>query len=391
MQLMEEMPVEAINYLQINIIPILALIIMRLSTGDTLSFSWRSRALRFMMVLLTIVMIANTIGWMLDGQPSGVVHVLLWVFNTIYFILLDFMSYLWYLYVRDVLENGVGQRGAHVLKPSIPLIAFYAIMLTNPWTKIIFYIDEQNNYVRGNGFLIHSAISMGYIFVASARALYQCSKEKQAERQSECRWLAYFVILPVVGGILQVIFYGLELLLPFTAASLLMVYINVQQRQVTRDGLTGLNNRRRLDQYLLELDEQNWGSDSCHLLLMDVDRFKKINDTYGHLVGDQVLKQVAEQMKKTFGNSKAFLARYGGDEFVVILKGKSEAQVESDIKALRKSVAKINWGDGSPWKIAISVGCARYGEISMKSARELMALADARMYEEKNKNREQGN
>lgn len=382
---------EAINYLQINIIPVLALIIMRLSTGDTLSFSWRSRALRFMMVLLAIVMVANTIGWMLNGQPHALAGVLLWVFNTIYFALLDFMSYLWYLYVRDVIENGVGQRGAYVLTPALPLMAFYAILLTNPWTKIIFYIDEQNYYVRGNGFLIHTVISMGYICVASVQALYQCRKEKQAERQRECRLAAYFVILPVIGGILQVAFYGLELLLPFTAASLLMVYINVQQRQVTRDGLTGLNNRRRLEQYLIELDEQNWGGVSCHLLLMDVDRFKKINDTYGHLVGDQVLKQVAEQLKRTFGNSKAFLARYGGDEFIVILKGKSEAQVAADIKTLRNAIAKINWGDGSPWKIAISVGCARYKEIPMESARELMALADARMYEEKNKNREQRN
>lgn len=382
---------EAINYLQINIIPILALIIMRLSTGNTLSFSWRSRALRFMMVLLTIVMVANTIGWMLDGQTHALTNVLLWVANTIYFIVLDFMSYIWYLYVKDVVENGVGQRGVQVLKPSLPLMVFYAILLTNPWTKIIFYIDEQNHYVRGSGFLIHTAVSMGYIGVASARALYQSRKEKQTERRSECRWLSYFVILPVVGGVLQVLFYGLELLLPFTAASLLMVYINVQQRQVTRDGLTGLNNRRRLDQYLLELDEQNWGNHSCHLLLMDVDRFKKINDTYGHLVGDQVLKQVAEQMKKTFGSSKAFLARYAGDEFVVILKGKTGEQVEADIKALKNAVAKINWGEGSPWKIAVSVGCARYGEIPMESAKELMTLADARMYEEKNANREQRN
>jgi len=168
---------------------------------------------------------------------------------------------------------------------------------------------------------------------------------------------------------------------------MLMVYINVQQRQVTRDALTGLNNRRRLEQYLLELDDQNWGSDSCHLMLLDVNRFKKINDMFGHVTGDHVLKLIADQLKKTFGNTRSFLARYGGDEFVIILKGKTDEEVEDAISTLREGIAKMNWGEGSPWKISISVGCARYGEVLMHTSKELLNLADARMYEEKKRNR----
>ena len=199
--------------------------------------------------------------------------------------------------------------------------------------------------------------------------------------------MAYFAMLPLVSGIFQVLFYGLDLLLSFTTASVLMVYINVQQKQVTRDALTGLNNRRRLDQYLEELDGQNWGKKACHLILFDVNRFKKINDTYGHTTGDAVLKLVADQMKRVYGNSTSFLARYGGDEFVIILKGKTDAQVAAELQALREGIAKSGWADGKPWEITISAGCARYGEVPMQRTRELLALADTRMYEEKKTNR----
>lgn len=378
---------DAVTYLQINLIPVLALVIMRLNTGRTLTYSWRSRALRFMMVLLAMIMLMNMAGWMLNGQQFQGAYALLWVFNTAYFALLDFMAYLWYLYVCDVLDNGIGQRGIRVLGPAVPLLIFLVILISNPWTKLVFYIDEQNCYVRGKGFLIHTLVTTCYVLWASLRALYQCRKEEQEERRSECRLLACFAILPLCGGLLQIVFYGLESLLPFTAASMLMVYINVQQRQVTRDALTGLNNRRRLDQYMLELENQSWGEDSCHLMLMDVDHFKKINDMFGHVTGDHVLKLVADQLKRTFGNTRSFLARYGGDEFVIILKGKTDREVEESIRSLREGIAKMSWGEGSPWKISISVGCARYGEIPMKTVRELLSLADSRMYEEKKRNR----
>lgn len=380
---------DAATYLQINLIPIAALIIMRLNTDRTLTYSWRSRVLRFMMVLLAITIALNMVAWMLDGKQFSGTCTTLWICNMAYYILMDFMTYLWYLYVQDVVDNGIGQRGIKVLGPSMPLLVFLAFLVSSPWTGAIFYIDENNFYVRGSLFGAHVAVMLIYALGATVLALYHYRKETQGERRKECLYMAGFVIFPLCGGVLQVVFYGLELLLPFTAVSMLMLYIDVQQRQVTRDALTGLNNRRRLDQYLLELDSQNWGGAYCHLILLDVDRFKKINDTYGHVTGDNVLKLVADQMKKVYGNMHSFLARYGGDEFVIILKGKTDKEVAESLCVLREGIAKMNWGEGSPWKIAISAGCARYGEMPMQSIQQLMSLADSRMYEEKNKNRQQ--
>lgn len=377
----------ALTYLQINFIAGVALVIMRMNAGRTLSYSWRNRALRFIMVLLFLVLVCNTASWLLNGQQFAYAAVWLQIFNLAYFAILEFIAFLWYLYVYDVLNNGIGQRGRNVLLPAMPLLVFWAVLITNPWSKLIFYIDEQNQYCRGRLFLLHTIVTAGYVGVATCLAFFAGLKEQSEERRRECRWMAYFAMLPLIGGILQVLVYGLDLVLSFTTASVMIVYINVQQKQVTRDALTGLNNRRRLDQYVEELDGQNWGKKACHLILFDVNRFKKINDTYGHITGDAVLRLVADQMKRVFGNSTSFLARYGGDEFVIILKGQTDAQVAAEIQTLREGIAKLGWADGKPWEITISVGSARYGEVPMQYARELLTLADTRMYEEKKRNR----
>lgn len=173
------------------------------------------------------------------------------------------------------------------------------------------------------------------------------------------------------------------MLWPLLSSALLIVYINVQQEQVTRDGLTGLNNRRRFDQYIRELAEQDLTQDSWRFVILDVDRFKAINDTYGHVTGDRTLKLLAEQMKRVFGNRRSFLARYGGDEFVIILNGMSEKETLEDIEQLRKAVAGMHWADGKKWNITISAGMAAYGENGITNIPDIIVLADERMYREK--------
>lgn len=126
---------DAATYLQINLIPIAALIIMRLNTDRTLTYSWRSRVLRFMMVLLAITIALNMVAWMLDGKQFSGTCTTLWICNMAYYILMDFMTYLWYLYVQDVVDNGIGQRGIKVLGPSMPLLVFFDISCVKPMDR----------------------------------------------------------------------------------------------------------------------------------------------------------------------------------------------------------------------------------------------------------------
>ena len=102
-------------------------------------------------------------------------------------------------------------------------------------------------------------------------------------------------------------------------------YWDMLESLSTTDGLTGISNRRRFDEFL----EREWRRgmrehSELSLLLIDIDYFKEFNDRYGHLVGDDCLKQVAATLERTAERAGDLVARYGGEEFACVLPGTGE-------------------------------------------------------------------
>lgn len=374
----------SIDYLQINLIPIIVLIIVRVSAQKTLSYSWRNRALRLIIELSACMMVIDTAAWTLNGQQFSGAVTGLWILNTIYFGMMPFIAFIWFLYVKDTVEDGLGQRGKMVLPSAVPLLIYLALLAVNRWHQLLFYIDENHCFARGKQFWICMISALLYLVAATGLAIERSRKTDSRELKKQCRLLAAFATLPFLAGVIQGILYGTALQWPFTAASLVMLYINLQREQVIRDGLTGLNNRRRLMQYIEALKPWQEEKEHWFLMLLDVDKFKTINDTYGHIVGDEVLRLVAVQLKKVYGDSKAFLGRYGGDEFIIIIKSANEEEIQRRMERMKEALARMEWGNGTPWKIQASVGCAKYDKTKMSTVSEWFELADERMYQQKN-------
>jgi diguanylate cyclase (GGDEF)-like protein len=137
------------------------------------------------------------------------------------------------------------------------------------------------------------------------------------------------------------------------------------------DELTGLANRRRLVAELSTLAD-NEGA----FLLLDLDGFKPINDQYGHLVGDQLLQEVAERFKRALP-SDALIGRLGGDEFGVIIRGNYEETLEGAY-ALRASLSYPFTLSGQKISVGVSIG-----HIQNDGGGELLERADLAMYEAK--------
>ncbi|WP_375598431.1 GGDEF domain-containing protein [Devosia sp. Naph2] len=128
-----------------------------------------------------------------------------------------------------------------------------------------------------------------------------------------------------------------------------------------RDSLTGLYNRRYVWETLAreETYAQQVG-ESFSILLVDIDRFKVINDTFGHVTGDIVLKDVASVIQSTIGE-RDFCGRYGGEEFLVLLKGRQSAAAASCAEHIRCAIEDLGFGhvDG-PQQVTASIGLACY-------------------------------
>ena len=163
------------------------------------------------------------------------------------------------------------------------------------------------------------------------------------------------------------------------------------RKEAITDGLTGLANRKAFDEQISRLcREAEKNNDIFSLIMIDIDHFKAFNDTYGHQVGDQVLRLVAMTLvNEVKGQDMA--ARYGGEEFAIVLPGTNVNAAQAAAENLRKAVEKkevMNRSTGENLgQITISLGVAQfYGN---EKVEELIGRADVALYASKNKGRNQ--
>jgi two-component system cell cycle response regulator len=165
-----------------------------------------------------------------------------------------------------------------------------------------------------------------------------------------------------------------------------------QQRMVEsalRDPLTRLYNKRYFDDRLdAELRFARRHGTSLALLLIDVDHFKLVNDNRGHLAGDKVLAEIAATLTQAVRNEDV-VARYGGEELVVLSRAIGDDGAHNLAERLRKTVENLRTKveDEPPVRVTISVGVAVYPTIEVGTANQLIAAADRALYEAKDEGR----
>jgi diguanylate cyclase (GGDEF)-like protein len=152
------------------------------------------------------------------------------------------------------------------------------------------------------------------------------------------------------------------------------------ERLASVDSLTGLANRRRMEAVLeLRVEQRR----PFAVLIFDLNGFKQVNDTYGHMAGDEVLKQFATELRAAF-RAMDDVGRWGGDEFIVVL--------ESDLREARQHVERVRkWvfgsytvhGEGPPRKLPVTAAVGVAVWLEGESMTQMFARADAEMYREK--------
>ncbi|HUR96170.1 MAG TPA: diguanylate cyclase [Gemmatimonadales bacterium] len=154
------------------------------------------------------------------------------------------------------------------------------------------------------------------------------------------------------------------------------------------DPLTNCFNRRALMEKLeQEMDRAARYATMLTGMMIDLDNFKQINDTHGHLVGDRVLKQLANLLKRE-QRSVDIVARYGGEEFVVLLPETTAAESRNFAERILRRVATHDFGEtGKPVRVTISIGIASYPDERITDGESLLRLADSHLYRAKSDGR----
>lgn len=198
------------------------------------------------------------------------------------------------------------------------------------------------------------------------------------------RWLYARTRLISGGGVLMVIS---DITKAKRAEENLLLLNHQLELMANTDGLTGLKNRRAFDSKLEKIDRQSLCPVS--LLLVDIDRFKAYNDTYGHPSGDECLRQIAGCLRAAFGRSTAFVARYGGEELAAILPGVDLEEAFELAQAFRRSVRSLQISHHRSEKsiVTVSIGVASRQNVG-GHIDHLVAAADEALYRAKAEGRD---
>ncbi len=156
--------------------------------------------------------------------------------------------------------------------------------------------------------------------------------------------------------------------------------------QATHDALTGILNRGTiLDLLHRELERGFRSKSTTGIMMLDLDHFKLVNDTFGHLAGDAVLREVARRMNQAV-RSYDLVARYGGEEFLIVLPGCDKDQIKECAERIRSLIASFPVIHSSELSITVSIGAA-VAAPGTATEIEILAAADAALYEAKNSGR----
>ncbi|MES9996914.1 diguanylate cyclase [Desulfovibrio aminophilus] len=154
------------------------------------------------------------------------------------------------------------------------------------------------------------------------------------------------------------------------------------------DGLTRIHNRRSLDERLVqELKRHQRYRLPLSLLMLDVDHFKQVNDTHGHLAGDEVLRRIGAVLQESL-RSTDFAARYGGEEFAVLLPHTPQKDARKLAERIRTRIAEADFeSEQGAFRVTASIGVASLGVGSLQKEKELLLQADQALYTAKNNGR----
>ncbi len=167
-----------------------------------------------------------------------------------------------------------------------------------------------------------------------------------------------------------------ESLLAFTEA-LTHYKVHLLQLRTSYDALTGLPLRRILDESFASMNKE-LGADGLYLLLLDIDHFKKVNDNYGHLNGDIVLRSLALNISNNIRRSES-MYRYGGEEFIVVLHASNDQDALAIAERLRRDIARLETIAGEHLiRVTFTGGLTRIHE--GESLREVLERADIALY-----------
>ena len=333
------------------------------------------------------------VGWYLGFVASNMVWV--WInygflnidgtfFSMINLLAVCIASYFWFKYVESRISSTFVKNRWFYFISLVPLSIALILIATTPFTKLVFYYNENNEYIHGPIYPTMFGLAISYLLFTTCHIIFKISQAKTKTQRKEYLFLAIFLVFPVIGGFIDIYIENLPVMELSLLFGIIFIYTNTLQSGVFNDALTGLNNRRAVDNYLNNQIQYCNIDEPLYFFMADINNFKNINDELGHIEGDNALKIIGKSLMRYGDNSHDFIARWGGDEFCIISKGKELNNPEDMLIKIQNIIDEEVKNAGVNYELKLAIGYSKC--ISpLASIERIINAADEMLYENKKK------
>ncbi len=370
-------------YIEVNLLCVFLLLYVLDHLENSIEQQAENIALKRVVLSVMGILIVDCLWSIANGADSATARLCGPYLTSLFLFLEGVVALLWLEFTATRLR--VPQKFTRKLRLPLLLLlaALFILSFLSPTTRWLFYYDGNNLYHRGELFFLQFIFPLFFILASAGVILWSIRRRDNRQDREEDASLLLFLVMPMVAFLVTLLCEGIPIIWPAAAVSLLLIFMSSQNYRISTDSLTGTNNRRQFDRHMNTLaGEQTPGRFAC-LLLMDIDDFKHINDTFGHYEGDRALIETADILKAICGHNDLFLARYGGDEFAILFSCGGEATIARLKKEIEDAFEDRNRRGDIDYPIRMSLGVGRMGPGFCVSVRELINSADRELYEEK--------
>lgn len=321
---------------------------VRMTTCDGKIFLWMCR------ICLTLCVLESA-GFLLDGKNFTGARPLAIFLNSFIFLASVFMAYLWICYVDFKMFESYERLRRLYLIAAIPVMAICVLLVVNLFVELFFGVTQENVYYRATLVWLPYVVVFGYM---TSGAVLVFRHRKRTNKYLFLPVLAF--LIPIyLGTVIQLLCYGLALIFASVSLGLTLLYINLQNEENFLDPLTNLYNRNYLLHYIDHIRRQVDKGKQVKGIMLDINGFKQINDTLGHVVGDHVLQAVGAILLQAT-DSGSVVVRYGGDEFVILVEDADQQRIQSIRENIQRGLDEYNASEQAPYTVSLSAGVAEF-------------------------------
>jgi diguanylate cyclase (GGDEF)-like protein len=293
-------------------------------------FSFTNRLFIGIIVVNIYMLGLEIASWMFDRLPGVENHFMNYMTNMLFAWSTPLITSLWATYIDYHMFKSVERLKKRFFYLHGMFINTLFIGI-NFFTPFIFSVSENNVYSREPFMWLIILVNFMVVLYMWSVAL----RNRDKINKGIVFAMLIYILVPAIAAAFQVLLFGPIIIWPIMSMTLIVTYIFLETTSNSYDYLTSLINRQKFDDYIKHLVDMKI---PFSLAMIDLDKFKQINDTYGHAAGDEALKCFANASKKVFEKTD-IIARYAGDEFVIVTRSTDVNYFDQKFDELKRELS----------------------------------------------------